>query len=261
MPKQTPHRRGADRTLTARWIFPVDGPPLERGTVTIRGDRIHAVEPRGQRTADEDLGNVAILPGLVNAHTHLDLSDLRGQVKPQRDFIAWLRAIVAYRRTQTLEQAQAAVERGARECLGFGTTLVGDISAQGASWDVLRGLPLRAVVFFELIGIREERAAQALTAARAWLEAIRPTESCRPGLSPHAPYSVGVHLFHEGRRLARARKLPLAVHLAETSAEIELLRHRRGPFKTLLQELDAWDPKALPRSPTAVMRLCAAPVT
>src|SRR5262245_49860432 len=100
MPKRSPHRAGAEWTLTARWILPVDGPPLEGGTITIRGEQIAAVLPHGQRKADEDAGNAAILPGLVNAHTHLDLSDLRGKVQPGRDFIAWLRQVVAYRRTQ-----------------------------------------------------------------------------------------------------------------------------------------------------------------
>ena len=121
-----------DRTLTARWIFPVAGPPLERGTLTIRGEQIVAVEPRGRRTADQDLGNAAILPGLVNAHTHLDLSLAR--VTPSDDFTAWLRAVVAHRRSQTPKQVQDAVMFGLSECLRFGTTLVGDISADGASW-------------------------------------------------------------------------------------------------------------------------------
>ena len=70
------------RTYTARWVFPVSGPPLANGTVTVRGDRIEAVEPHGTRTADEDFGNAAIVPGLVNAHTHLDLSGARGLILP-----------------------------------------------------------------------------------------------------------------------------------------------------------------------------------
>src|SRR5262249_10364354 len=101
IPKSSPHLPGADWTLTPRGTFPVDRPPLEGGTITIRGERIAAVLPRGRRKADADAGNVAILPGLVNAHTHLDLSDLHGKVRPGQDFIAWLRQVVAYRRTQT----------------------------------------------------------------------------------------------------------------------------------------------------------------
>src|SRR5262249_3910553 len=94
-------------TLTARWIFPVSEPPLQRGTVTVIGDRIVAVEPHGRRAADVDLGNVAVLPGFVNAHTHLDLTGLWGKVPPAADFTAWLRAVVAHRRSLSAEQVQA----------------------------------------------------------------------------------------------------------------------------------------------------------
>src|SRR5436309_3116979 len=88
-------------TLIARWVFPADAPPLERGTVTIHGERIVAVEPRGKRTPDHDLGNVALLPGLVNAHTHLDLSGLRGKCPPTSDFVGWLRGVIGHRRAST----------------------------------------------------------------------------------------------------------------------------------------------------------------
>src|SRR6478752_6099679 len=118
------------RTFTARWVFPVGGPPLERGTVTVAGDRIEAVEPRGVRSANEDLGNAAIIPGLVNAHTHLDLSGARGLIPPTDPdhFTDWLRGVIAYRRTRTPEQVEGDIRAGLAECLRFGTTLVGDIT-------------------------------------------------------------------------------------------------------------------------------------
>src|SRR5579859_4413615 len=94
-------------SLTARWVFPVDAPPIERGVVTILGEHIVAVEPHGTRTPDLDLGNAAILPGFVNAHTHLDLSGLRGKCPPSPDFTGWLRQVIAHRRTTTPEQTQA----------------------------------------------------------------------------------------------------------------------------------------------------------
>ena len=92
-------------TLTARWVFPVAGPPLSRGTVTVRDSLVAAVEPHGVRAADEDLGNVALIPGLVNAHTHLDLSGARGAIPPTdaNHFTDWLLAVIAYRRARTPE--------------------------------------------------------------------------------------------------------------------------------------------------------------
>jgi cytosine/adenosine deaminase-related metal-dependent hydrolase len=124
------------RTFTARWVFPAAGPPLDRGTVTVRGDRIDSVDPAGVRPADEDLGNAAIIPGLVNAHTHLDLSGARGLIPPTdpAHFTDWLRGVIAYRRSRTPEQVQADIREGLAECLRFGTTLVGDITSGGASY-------------------------------------------------------------------------------------------------------------------------------
>src|SRR5215472_10294203 len=90
-------------TMTARWVFPVTGPPLRQGLITVAGDRIAAVDPSGTRRADLDLGNVAVLPGLVNAHTHLDLSGLRGRCPPEPDFTFtdWLRAVIRHRRSMS----------------------------------------------------------------------------------------------------------------------------------------------------------------
>src|SRR5436190_5760082 len=189
-------------TLTARWVFPVSGPPLPRGTVTIAGDRILAVEPHGEQTADLDLGNAALLPGLVNAHTHLDLSGLRGQVPPSADFTAWLRAVIRHRRAQSPERVEEDIRAGLLESLSYGTTLLGDIASQGGSWPMLAVAPVRAVVFYELLGLPPDRAEHALAGAKVWLEAHPATPTCRPGLSPHAPYSVRHSLFSQAALLA-----------------------------------------------------------
>lgn len=243
-------------TLTARWVFPVDAPPLERGTVTIDGERIAAVEPRGARSADVDLGNVAILPGFVNAHTHLDLSGMRGLAPPSPDFTGWLRRVISHRRERTPEQVREDIQAGVAECLRFGTTLIGDIASLGMSWDLLANSLSRAIVFYELLGLTEERANTALTSARRWLAAHPATMTCRPGLSPHAPYSVRADLFWQVGFLARWMKVAVATHLAESQAEIDLLHNRSGPFVLFLQELGVWDPKGLATGASRVMKAC-----
>src|SRR5438874_10410019 len=96
--------RSTSWTIKSRWIFPVDRPPLANGTLTISGEHVVAVQACGEAVADDDLGNVAIIPGLVNAHTHLDLSRLRGKTPPVADFTQWLSAVIGQRREQTLEQ-------------------------------------------------------------------------------------------------------------------------------------------------------------
>ncbi|HJZ55822.1 MAG TPA: amidohydrolase family protein, partial [Gemmataceae bacterium] len=152
-------------TYTARWVFPISGPPVANGVVVVRGSQIEAVEAAGR--ADVDFGNAAIIPGLVNPHTHLDLSGARGQIPPTDPdhFTDWLRGVIAYRRSRTPEQVQSDIRAGLAECLRSGTTLLGDISADGGSWDAVAEAPTRAVVFRELIGLSEERANAAREAA------------------------------------------------------------------------------------------------
>lgn len=247
-------------TYTARVVFPVVSPPLPGGTLTVQGGRILAVEPRGARAADVDLGNVALIPGLVNAHSHLDLSGARGLVPPTdaAHFTDWLRGVIAYRRGRTPEQVQADVRAGLAEALRFGTTLLGDIAAEGASWDALAAAPVRAVVFRELIGVSEERANAAYAAAAGWYAGGRETPTLRAGLSPHAPYSVHRLLFARAAGLLRERKRPIAVHLAESRAEVELVASRRGPFVPFLKDVGAWDAAGLTDDLNGVMKACDA---
>jgi aminodeoxyfutalosine deaminase len=240
-------------TLTARWIFPVSGPPLSNGLVTIDGERLASVDAHGSRHADLDLGNVAVLPGLVNAHTHLDLTGLRGLVPPRADFTSWLRAVIRHRREQTREQIDADIRTGLAESVAYGTTLLGDIAAGGQSWNVLADAPIRAVVFYELLGLTPARARQSWHSARQWLRDHQATATCRPGLSPHAPYSVHHRLFRHTANFSRRHHLPIMTHLAETPAEIELLAARRGPFVDFLSELGVWHPRGVVNSPDDVV--------
>jgi cytosine/adenosine deaminase-related metal-dependent hydrolase len=244
-------------------VFPVAGPPLPHGTLTVRGDRIFAVEPRGARTPDVDLGNVALIPGLVNAHTHLDLSGARGLIPPTDPdhFTDWLRGVIAYRRGRTPEQVQADIRAGLTEALRFGTTLLGDITADGASWDAVAAARVRAVVFRELIGLPLVRAAVGMVTGRAWVNGRVATPTCRPGLSPHAPYSVHAQLRRDVVELAREEHVPVAVHLAESPAEIELLARHRGPLAAVLQDVGVWESGGLAEKPEdwLVRRLRRAP--
>jgi cytosine/adenosine deaminase-related metal-dependent hydrolase len=232
-------------TLTARWVFPVKKPPLEGGTITIDGERIVAVEPHGPRTPDRDLGDVAIVPGFVNAHTHLDLSDAAGKCPPSPDFAAWLMQVIAHRLSQTPEDVRQAIADGVAQLLRTGTTLAGDVSGQGASWEPLEAAPLRAVVYHEVLGLTSERARETLAAARAWIGSRPRSSKTVAGISPHAPYSTGALVFDEAAKFAEqsfaeGRILPMAIHLGETDAEIELIHKRTGPLAEFLKGLGLW---------------------
>jgi cytosine/adenosine deaminase-related metal-dependent hydrolase len=243
-----------DGTVAARWVFPVSGSPLREGTITITSGRIVAVEPAGTRRADLDFGNVAIIPGLVNAHTHLDLTGFREPIPATGTFPDWLRAVIAYRGTRSQEQVQADIRAGIAESLQAGVTLVGDIASQGQSWDALAASPLRAVVFHELLGLSEARAEEAAVQARAWLHTHPATPTCRPGLSPHAPYSVRAELFRAAANLATEHACPVAVHLAESTEERQLLESHEGPFVSFLRERSVWEPEGLVRDFAEVIR-------
>ncbi len=223
-------------TLTARWLVPVAGPALPGGTITYAGDWIVMVAPAGVRTADLDLGNAIILPGLVNPHTHLDLSGLDQSQLPRDDFLGWLRAIIAARQSRTPEQVQADIAFGLDQALRYGTTTIGDIAASGASWDQLSASPIRSVVYYELLGLTESRAERAWAEAQAWLAAHPMTATCQPGLSPHAPYSVATGLFQQ----AATAGVPLAIHLAESPEERTLLHSHTGPLVGFLKDLGVW---------------------
>jgi cytosine/adenosine deaminase-related metal-dependent hydrolase len=242
--------------LSARWVFPVAGPPLERGTVTIRGGIILAVGLHGERAADLDLGNCAIIPGLVNAHTHLDLSGLRGKAPPRPDFTGWLKDVIAHRRTRSPDQVREDVEAGLTESLRFGTTLLGDIAAEGSTYPLLADAPCDSVVFRELLGLPGHRAMTVWKDAARWLDEHPDTDQCWTGLSPHAPYSI----HHALLRAAGHSGAVQTIHFLETAAERELLDHHRGPFADFLRELGVWDEDGLaPSHEWILWRMEAAP--
>jgi aminodeoxyfutalosine deaminase len=230
-------------TYTARWLFPVAGPPLARGTLTVDGEYITHVSPHGVMKPDVDLGQVAIIPGLVNAHTHLDLSGARGQIPPTTadKFPDWLGAVIAYRRQtrMTLDD----IHTGLAESLRYGTTCLGDISTDGASFPILAAAPVRAVVYHEVLGLIPKRYEAMLERFQAWLASTADTPTVRRGISPHAPYSTASRVYEVARQLEP--RLQIATHLAESPAEMMLLRTHSGPMRQFLDSILAWDPSGL----------------
>jgi cytosine/adenosine deaminase-related metal-dependent hydrolase len=243
-------------TISARWVLPVAEQPLQYGQITVKNARIESIGPaRGQR-ADLHFDDCALIPGLVNIHTHLDLSGMKNLSPPSADFVSWLRSVVAHRRTASAAQTDAAIRAGLEACIRAGTTLVADVSGGGASWSVLAEAPIRSVVLYEILGLSNQRADEAHDSVTTWLAQRPVLGGCRPGLSPHAPYSVHTRLFQQANALARAYGLVLATHLAESPAELELLENRRGPFVPFLQDLGVWNPDGLATSPQEVLAAC-----
>jgi cytosine/adenosine deaminase-related metal-dependent hydrolase len=236
-------RRGT-LTLQARYVYPVDGPPIEDGCLTIEQGRIAWVGAAKERRCDLDLGNAAIVPGFVNAHTHLELESLErlGSGSDEREnTVSWLRKVVDQKRSGTDLSRRAAVARNVKASIEAGTTFLADTTTAGLSWESIAEAPLRALVFAELIGLKRDRGLDTSESAWRWLSSIRPetqVAACaRPGLSPHAPYSTAGWLYHK----AVDSRMPLTTHLAEMPEELQLLRSRDGPLRRFLEDLDAWD--------------------
>jgi cytosine/adenosine deaminase-related metal-dependent hydrolase len=235
--------------LAARYLLPVSQPPIRDGALVIEGPRILAVGSRVSlrrqypEAAWRDLGEAIILPGLVNVHTHVELSALRGDVPPGHSFVDWVLNLLTRRRSLSWEAYLAAAEDGAAELARSGTTCVGDVTATGASVTALRSIGLRAVVYREVIGLRDAGVEQMAEAPFAHLAAMREEvegSSLEVGVSPHATYSVSPGLFRLCRDLQQRLGLKAAIHMAESSAEIEYLRSGTGEIRTRLLPATGW---------------------
>jgi cytosine/adenosine deaminase-related metal-dependent hydrolase len=197
---------------------------------------------------EHDLGSVALLPGLVNAHTHLELSYLRDEVPPASEFVTWIRGVIGARRTRPDPQSPEivdAVRRGIGEAVASGTVLVGDISNTLVPFAQLTGSPLAGVVFLELLRFNVPDGDALVDDALRQLRALAPCPTVRASLAAHAPYSVAPALF-EALRRAMDRDpaiAPCSVHLAESSEEVEFIATGGGPWRNLLEELGAWSPE------------------
>jgi len=254
--------------LRARYVFPVESEPIPDGFVTLDGDRIAAVGTRPGWGELHDLGNAAILPGLVNAHAHLDFSRLDAPLgAPGIGFVDWLRRVMDYRQSTAPADSLEAPDRpspvvlGLKESLRHGVAAVGDIAQPDWPFADATSLPLNITAFLEIIGPTPDRASAALESANQYLAQSRSSTSSDSrrltasgnnflphnlllGLSPHAPYSVRLELLTELVALSAARQAPIAMHLAESREELELLERGTGPLRNFLEDIDAWDAAA-----------------
>lgn len=238
-------RYHARMLIRARWIVPVCAPPIGDGVIRVADGLIREVRHAARQDVSEaiDLGDVAVLPGFVNAHTHLELTDLAGRVLDGRrpaSLWEWIDALLSLRSGPAAADPVAAAQRGAALSLQAGVTLVADISRTGRPFLSATASPLRRVCFFELISgaAQPPRRAADLEpllddferlAGRA-AQHTAPSARCHAGISPHSLYNVARDDLDRAIALARRRRLPITMHLAETADEIEWLRDRRGPL-------------------------------
>jgi aminodeoxyfutalosine deaminase len=227
----------------ARWILPIDRPPIENGWIRLEGGIIQAVGSGTPRDPGvTDLGDAVVLPGLINAHTHLELSWMAGRVPPAPSMGAWIRGLVTLRReaSPSDDAQRAAATAALAEARVQGTRAFGDISNTLLTAQVLADTHTPAVLFHELFGFGLHDADRHATeGAERVVTTVRPP--VRAGLASHAPYSVSPDLFRAVTREAATRGLPSSVHLAESPEEVEFLKTGRGEIAETLKSLGVWN--------------------
>ena len=224
--------------IRAGTVVTMDGSPIENGGVAVSGSRITNVGKFSEISATNsgeqivDLGEQALLPGLINAHCHLDYTCLRGKIPPPKSFTEWIRAINAEKANLSPEDYVHSINDGFAEAKRFGTTTIANLTGFPEVVSRIQA-PIRTWWFAELIDVRElSRANEIVDAA---LDKLKSTEHW--GLAPHAPFTASAKLYRRCEEIARSEDVPLTTHLAESREEMSMFRDASGPLYEFLKEI------------------------
>ncbi len=244
--------------LHAKYLLSSSNELIENGAVRVVGSEIADVGnfdsvKHGKTDEIRDFGDAVILPGFVNAHTHLELTNLHGRVERTDSLPDWLMGLMSYRGRvpgwlrRVLRQVgyrywgrklvERSTAKGIAMSLAGGATTVADITNSGWSVSPLKRNPIRKLVFYEAIGFDTKHLSHLVTNISAKLNATQPDSLLNIGISPHAPYSVSAELYRECVKIAQERNLHLCTHLAETQEELEFLSSGTGAFFDMLTKL------------------------
>jgi aminodeoxyfutalosine deaminase len=241
----------------AKFIFAEPGLILQNAIIYVSGSgRISQIERWNSSPAKVDpkikvvdWGSAIIMPGLINAHAHLELTSFNNQLTEFGSFTDWLSQLINRRRNWTQEDFLTSAGEGARLSLASGTTLVGDITASGIGWKATNRINLRRVVFEEVLALSPDQADQIMERLTPILSQTDPNSLLVHGISPHAPYSVSPQLYMRATEQARHQDITLATHLAETPSELRFLHDGTGEFRDFLIERGVlpleWKPPGL----------------
>jgi cytosine/adenosine deaminase-related metal-dependent hydrolase len=221
----------------ARIVVTMDGPPIENGAIAVEGNRIIDVgtfaEVKARNANDVvDLGEQVLLPGLINAHCHLDYTSLRGKIPPQESFTDWIRAINAAKASLTPGDYLKSIAAGFVEAQKFGTTSIVNYTA----FPELIGrtsAPIRTWWVAELIDVRNPHLPEQMVELA--MTSLSPIEN--RGLAPHAPFTASLDLYRICQETGRQHDLPLSTHLAESREEMSMFRDADGPLYDFMKEI------------------------
>ncbi len=249
--------------LTARYVYPVTSEPIVDGAALVSGERIVAVGPATHLAATHPdarlvtLGEAALVPAAVNAHTHLELTALEDAIPPNLDMASWILALLRARGALDDAALRASAADGVRRSLAAGVAAVGEICTAGQSIGPIVESGLRGIVYYELLSGDPTRADETLARGQAQLARWReeyPNAKVRFGISLHATYTVSAPLFEKASAWAQAEGIPLSIHAAETPAETQWLHDRTGPIRDTLYATLGIPPDQEPAARRSPMR-------
>lgn len=223
--------------IRARVVVTMDGLPIENGAVVVDGNRIVDVGPFEEvkaKSADEvvDLGEQTLLPGLINAHCHLDYTCLRGEIPPQKTFTDWIRAINAAKAQLAPSDYIQSIADGFAEAQKFGTTSIVNLEAFP---ELIARIPppIRTWWLPEIIDVRNpSRPEELVDLAMGSMSAVE-----NRGLSPHAPFTASLDLYRLCQETARRHEIILSTHLSESREEFCMFRDASGPLYEFMKEM------------------------
>ena len=228
--------------IRAGFVHPVTAPPIEDGAVLVDDRGIIAavgpqpLVPTPPGVRELRFPEASLVPGLVNTHTHLELTHLAGQ-DTEREFAGWIRTLRALKDATTPEEFSRSAERGVRDAWAAGVTCVADTGSTGAPLEALARLGGRGIYYQEVFGPDPTKCDASMAELKQAVTRLSRLASSRLslGISPHAPYTVSEPLYQAVAELARREGWPVAMHLAESHAESEFVREGRGPFADALR--------------------------
>ncbi len=239
-----------ERILAAEWVVPVSAPPLKKGAVVVRRERILGVGPAADLLGTfpgaevKDFGAAAILPGFVNLHTHLELTGMRGYLE-EPHFISWLMKVVSARARLSEEDLLTSALAGAVESIRAGITTLGDVGYSSLGFEAMRRAGLRGVFFQEITCMRAKDVERDFAEFEGKISAVlaRETSRLKAGVSPHSPYTVCAAMFDRVGDWLEKQPVPVSIHAGESIQELEFLNTGTGDLESLYVKLDlAWEP-------------------
>jgi cytosine/adenosine deaminase-related metal-dependent hydrolase len=219
--------------LSADWVLPIEGPPIEQGAVAITDGRIVAVGTSAELGPGTHFEDSAILPGFINAHSHLEYAVYAGFGDSLTDFAEWIRLHTERKRRIGWEEYVAIARLGAAECLRSGITTVGDCSFSGAAAVAIDELGLRGIAYLEVFGAEPADALEQFEELRS-RAAVHFNDRVLLGVSPHAPYSISPAVYRACTELG----LPLATHISESESEVRYLLDGGGAWEGIMWLVD-----------------------